>query len=403
MVSDIGTWVQLIVVGSLIAADTGSAVQTGLVALATFAPQGLAAPIGGLLADRFDRRRVFATGLMMQALFTTGLAVALGLGVRAPLVLTAFILLASAAGATGAPSYSAMQPDLVPAEELMAMVSLGVYSWNGGRIVGPVLGSLLALWAGPAWTVAFNAATFLVLATAVSLLRRPFKPHGEQLDESMRNRLVGGWRALRATPGCVLAVGLLVLFSLTTVPFMGLIPIYVKAEFAGGTGLAGAVAAAQGIGAIVGGMLITWLGAGHARSWLLGRLMPTLGVLLALYALAPTPALVVAAAAVLGGGCAAMFITVAAIVQRDAPQASRGRVMSIWQSSMGVSYGLGLLFIGSIGDALSLRTAFVTGGVLLIAVGWLLALRLPQWRAAADGVPAGAADADLPLCPAPAG
>ncbi len=403
MVSDIGTWVQLIVVGSLIAADTGSAVQTGLVALATFAPQGLAAPIGGLLADRFDRRRVFATGLMMQALFTTGLAVALGFGVRTPLVLTAFILLASAAGATGAPSYSAMQPDLVEPDELMAMVSLGVYSWNGGRIVGPMLGSLLALAAGPAWTVAFNAATFLVLATAVSLLRRPFTPHGDDLAASMRDRLVGGWRALWATPGCLLAVGLLVLFSLTAVPFMGLIPIYVKAEFGGGAGLAGAVAAAQGIGAITGGMLITWLGAGHARSWLLARLMPTLGVLLSLYALAPSRVLVVAAAAVLGAGCAAMFITVAAIVQRDAPQASRGRVMSIWQASMGVSYGLGLLFIGSIGDALSLRAAFVTGGVLLIAVGWLLALRLPQWRAAADGVPAVAAAADLPLCPAPAG
>ena len=54
VVSDIGTWVQLIVVGSLVAAKTGSAVQTGLVALATFAPQSIASPVGGLLADRFD-------------------------------------------------------------------------------------------------------------------------------------------------------------------------------------------------------------------------------------------------------------------------------------------------------------------------------------------------------------
>ncbi|MEZ5229391.1 MAG: MFS transporter [Acidimicrobiales bacterium] len=57
VISDIGTWVQLIVVGSLVAADTGSALKTGLVALATFMPQGIASPVGGLLADRFDRRR----------------------------------------------------------------------------------------------------------------------------------------------------------------------------------------------------------------------------------------------------------------------------------------------------------------------------------------------------------
>ncbi|MEQ1702528.1 MAG: MFS transporter, partial [Ilumatobacteraceae bacterium] len=137
VVSDVGTWVQLIVVGSLVAAGTGSAIQTGLVALATFMPQGIASPVGGLLADRYDRRKVFAVALMAQALVTTVLAVVLGMGVRTPAVLTLLILLGSAAGATGAPSYAAMQPDLVPADELMAMVSLGVYSWNSGRIIGP--------------------------------------------------------------------------------------------------------------------------------------------------------------------------------------------------------------------------------------------------------------------------
>src|SRR4051812_15133374 len=113
VVSDIGTWVQLIVVGSLVAAHTGSALQTGLVALATFAPQGIASPVGGLLADRFDRRKVFATALVVQALVTTALAVTLGLGVRTPAVLILLILLASAAGATRAPADSAVFPGLV--------------------------------------------------------------------------------------------------------------------------------------------------------------------------------------------------------------------------------------------------------------------------------------------------
>ncbi|MCX6521571.1 MAG: MFS transporter [Actinobacteria bacterium] len=158
VISDIGTWVQLIVVGSLVASGTGSAIQTGLVALATFMPQGIASPIGGLLADRFDRRRVFATALIAQATVTSVLAVVLGAGVRTPWVLTVLILVGSAAGATGAPSYAAMQPDLVPPNELMQMVSLGVYSWNSGRVLGPILGSLLMLAVGPAWTIAFNAA-----------------------------------------------------------------------------------------------------------------------------------------------------------------------------------------------------------------------------------------------------
>ena len=258
VVSDIGTWVQLIVVGSLVAAGTGSAVQTGLVALATFMPQGIASPVGGLLADRYDRRKVFAWALSVQALVTGVLALVLHAGVRSPLVLTLLILLGSAAGSTGSPAYSAMQPDLVPPEELMAMVSLGAYSWNSGRIVGPLLGSVLAATVGPAGTVAFNAFSFLVMATAVASLRRPFRPSTVS-DGGFRERMVGGYRALRTTPGCFHGVTLLVLFNLTAVPFMGLIPIYVRSGFGGGTSLAGTVASAQGVGAILGGITVTML------------------------------------------------------------------------------------------------------------------------------------------------
>jgi MFS family permease len=383
VVSDIGTWVQLIVVGSLVAAHTGSAVQTGLVALATFAPQSIASPVGGLLADRFDRRKVFAAALMVQAVVTTALAVTLGLGVREPAALIVLILLASAAGATGAPSYAAMQPDLVPPEELMAMVSLGVYSWNSGRIIGPLLGTALVLVVGPAWTIGFNAASFVVLAVAVTLIRREFRP--TRSDGTILDRLVGGWRTLRTTTGCFHGVALLVLYNLTIVPFIGLIPIYLRAEYGGGTGMAGAVASAQGVGAIVGGIIVAILAHRHPRSLLIGRLIVMLALSLGIYAAAPNAMWVVVASALLGGSGAGFFIASSAIIQRDAPAASRGRVMSIMQAAMGVSYGVGLLFIGSIGDAANLHLAFGVGAILLLVGFGLLTLRSRHWRSAVDG------------------
>lgn len=382
VVSDIGTWVQLIVVGSLVAADTGSAVKTGLVALATFMPQGLASPVGGLLADRYERRRVFASALMLQALMTGVLATTLGLGVRDPFVLTAIILLGSASGALGAPSYAAMQPDLVPADEMMAMVSLGVYSWNSGRIIGPLLGTVLVATVGPSWTIAFNAVSFLALATAVSLLRSSFVPHGG--DGSVSERLVGGWRALRSTPGCWHGVAVLVLFNLTMVPFMGLIPIFANAEFGGGTGLAGVISSAQGVGAIAGGIAVTMLAVVRRRSDLLVGIVAVTSVSLVGYALAPTALAVAIAAAILGSGAAALFITSSAIVQRDAPPHSRGRVMAMMQACMGVSYGIGILTIGSIGDAIGLRAAFVIGAVGLAVGFWALTARSANWRTAVD-------------------
>ncbi|MEX0847486.1 MAG: MFS transporter [Ilumatobacteraceae bacterium] len=382
-ISDIGTWVQLIVVGSLVAADTGSAVQTGLVALATFMPQGIASPIGGILADRFDRRRVFARALLLQACMTGCLAIALGAGVRAPAVLTAIILLGSAAGALGQPSYAAMLPDLVPPDELVAMVSLGVYSWNSGRVFGPLIGTVLAAAVGPAWTIGFNAITFVGLSIAVWAVRRPFAPHGS--DGTIGERLVGGWRALRTTYSCWFAVVALVLFNLTIVPFMGLIPIYARAEFKGGTGLAGLISSAQGIGAIVGGITITMLAARRRRSDLVAGVVVLLAVALACYAVAPTVAAVAVAAMVLGAGSSCMFVTVSAILQRDAPLASRGRVLAMMQAFMGVSYGCGLLFIGSIADLANLRIAFLVGAVCLPVGFFVLTRRARSWRAAIDG------------------
>ena len=385
-VSDIGTWVQLIVVGSLVAADTGSAVQTGLVALATFMPQGIAAPVGGLLADRFDRRKVFACALLGQAAVTTALAITLGFGVRAPAVLTLLILLGSAAGSLGAPSSAAMQPDLVPPEELLAMISLGVYSWNAGRIIGPLLGSVLVITVGPAWTIGFNAFSFVVLAIAVSLLRRPFRPHGaNDAESSVRQRLLAGVRLVRENRGCYHGVALLVLFNLTLVPFMGLIPIYVKAEYDGGTSMAGAVASAQGVGAIIGGFVMTWLAARYSRSSLLKGVQFTMAATLFAYALAPSVVVLVVCAAILGGCVAAMFITSVSIIQRDAPPSGRGRVMSVMQAAMGISYGLGLLFVGAMGDLINLHVAFIVAAALTAGSFALLTTRSRNWRTAIDG------------------
>ncbi|MEO7370338.1 MAG: MFS transporter [Ilumatobacteraceae bacterium] len=383
VVSDIGTWVQLIVVGSLVAASTGSAIQTGLVALATFTPQALSAPIGGLLADRFDRRKVFASALMVQAFVTAALAVTLGVGIRTPAILILLILLASAAGAMGAPAYAAMQPDLVPPEEFLAMVSLGVYSWNSGRIVGPLLGTALTLMVGPAWTIGFNAVSFVVLACAVGMVRRRFP--ASHTDGTVVDRLVGGLKTARFTPGCWHGIALVVLFNLTVVPFMGLIPIYARAAFGGGTGLAGMIASAQGLGAIIGGVTVTVIAHRHPRSILIGRLILMSAIGLGLYAAAPDAVWVVCASALLGGSSAGLYITSSTIVQRDSPAGSRGRVMSILQSAQGVSYGIGILVIGSIGDAVNLHVAFGVGAALLVIGFGVLTLRSRHWRAAVDG------------------
>ena len=385
MFSDIGTWVQLIVVGSLVASSSGSALQTGLVAMATIMPPGLCAPIGGLLADRFDRRKVFIAGLLAQAVVTAVLAAVIASGVRSTLALSGIILVSSAVGSLANPAYSSMLPDLVPPEELMAMVALGIYSWNGGRIVGPLLAAGVGAAVGPAWTVLFNAITFGLMAAAVATVRKPFLPAAVDVVESVRTRFVHGWRTLRSVPGCRSSMALVVLLNLCVAAFMGLIPIYAKLEFEGGTGLAGTISATQGVGAIIGSVGVTMLAPRIGRSKVIAMVIPLIVVAFTAYALAPTPVAAATAAAFLGCGSSGLFVTSFSIAQRDAPDAERGRVLSLVQAAMGGSYGLGVLWISALGDATNLRAAFLVSTGVTAVAAIIMSQVNRQWRTIVDG------------------
>ncbi|MCX6521570.1 MAG: MFS transporter [Actinobacteria bacterium] len=245
---------------------------------------------------------------------------------------------------------------------------------------------------GPAWTIAFNAFSFVVMAGAVVAVRRSFRPHGDA--GSVRERLTAGARAMRTTPGCWHALVMLALLNCMMVPFMGLVPIYVQGSYDGGTGMVGLVASAQGVGAIIGGIAISFLAQRYDRSTLVVGTVATASTLLIAYAAAPSLPVLVAVIFVLGGAWSSLFITLSAVVQRDAPPASRGRVMSLMQATFGITYGVGLLFIGAIGDLINLHVAFATGAVIGVSGFWLLTLRARNWRAAIDGV---AAPAELQL------
>jgi predicted MFS family arabinose efflux permease len=149
--------------------------------------------------------------------------------------------------------------------------------------------------------------------------------------------------------------------------------------------MVGLVASAQGVGAIIGGIVISFLAQRFTRSTLVVGTVVTVCTLLTAYALAPNLTVLVGVVFVLGGAWSSLFITLSAVIQRDAPPASRGRVMSLMQATFGITYGLGLLFIGAIGDLVNLHVAFATGAVIGLVGFWLLTMRARNWRAAIDG------------------
>ena len=125
IVSDVGTWMQAVTVGTLVAVTSGSAGATALVMSVMFLPQGLCSPLGGLLADRFDRRRMAMALLALQTVLAVGLAVLVRAGVESPLALAGVILVQGCANALANPALQSITPQLVAPDDLMPALSLG--------------------------------------------------------------------------------------------------------------------------------------------------------------------------------------------------------------------------------------------------------------------------------------
>ena len=246
LVSNIGTWMQAAALGYYTAHLTKSAGWSALVAAGEFAPTALLGPIGGALADRLSRRAVMIASALVQAVLATGLTVLMATSHPGAPVLAVYALANGCVFALGFPAFSAIMPELVPAEDLSGAIGLSSASWNLGRVVGPLLGTLLYQQAGISWVLAVNAASFFAVVLSVASIRVPAV---ERSRAPLFAAIAEGFHFARTEPGLRLTLGGLCLNALFVAPFIGLIPALVEKELGGGKAAVGWLIAGQGIGA----------------------------------------------------------------------------------------------------------------------------------------------------------
>jgi MFS family permease len=391
-ISDIGTWMQLIALGVLVARITGKASATGLVSIAGFATTGLLAPIGGVLSDRFDRRKMLLGALAAQAALTTLIAVQTRSPQPSVLVLTLLVGLQGAAGAIGNPAAQSLIPAMVPRDEILKAVSLLTVCWNSGRIFGSLLAAALATWWTASTIVAINAVSFMVLFFGVASARGDFRstPESDAVrSTSLLQEFRIGARELWQAKGCRFAIVALFCIQITIATWVGLIPIYAQNVLGNAPGLASRLTALQGVGSIVGAAfaatLVTHIG--RPRALLFGAMLCALS--LVGYSQAPSPLVAYPFAALLGGGALIYFVLLGALLQRDAPEFARARIMSIQQAVIGVTYGVAVVGAGALGDRIGLRpvllgSAILFGVMIAISMGPLRS----TWSVVGKGDPA---------------
>jgi MFS family permease len=366
--SNIGTWMEAIALGSYVQKHTGQAAWTGTVAAAAFVPIAFISPLGGALADRFSRRWLMIVTSLFQMALATVLTVLFVVGDPSAPTLTLIALGNGIGAALGFPAYQAMLPDLVPVEDLPGAIALSSAQYNLGRVVGPALAGVVIYFGGYAWAEGVNAVSFLAVVAVLLTIELP-PPAATARAEKIRRAIVDGFRYVRHEPGLRIAALAMCLNTFLAAPFIALVPTMAQDVLDAGASGTAILVTAQGIGAVLMAFSLGSLVNRYTARRVLVTLMFTLPFALAAYAAAPelgTSALTLFAVGLLYLGTLSSFTTIA---QLRVTSEIRGRVLSVFTVILGSLYPLGAVVQGKVADYIGLRwTTFGSAAVMLAAL-----------------------------------
>jgi predicted MFS family arabinose efflux permease len=373
--SSIGTWVQITAQNWMVLSLTGSAFFLGLDSFLQQLPIMLFTLVGGVLADRRDRRRTLLSSQYVQMATAAVLAILVFTNV---VTITYILLLSFTTGcaqAFGGPAYQSLVPSLVDKKDLPNAVALNSIQFNIARVIGPLLFaatiSMASIWGfgdqqSMALCFAVNAVSFLVVIYTLMSLRVKHIPPTQQ--KSMRHELTGGLQYVRQQS---VLLALIVLAATTT--FLGFavltfLPLFTKSVFQQGAGTYSHLLAFSGAGSVVGALIVAWLGK-FKRMGLTALLMQALyGVFIIAFAWSRTLWVSDILLFLTGAALMVVFSSVTSLVQLIAPNEMRGRVMSIYMVAFRGGMPLGSLASGYLATFFGAPNVIAMNGGLLIVV-----------------------------------
>jgi len=378
IVSQVGTWMQIVAQGWLVYRLTDSPLMLGLVIFVPLLPVVPLSLVSGVISDRVPRRRlllVTETVLLLQAL---AMAVLTWLGIIQTWHVIVLSLVLGAAAALEQPARLALVADTVGKEDLVSAVALNAAVYNSARIVGPSLAGLLLAWIGEAGCFALNSASFLAVILALLAMRLPAwaKP-GSRL--SVGTGLADGFRYVWSTAVIRGLMIIIALASLLTLPYIALMPVFAKDVLHAGPEVLGFLLTGSGIGAIVGALGAASLPAGHRGKWLVWS--NVVGpLLLAAFCLSRSTPASLAIIVLVGAGNAVRQTLASSLVQILAQEQYRGRVMSLFYLLSNGMQQAGALGMGAVAEWTSVPLTVGVGALSSVVLGILILWRMTLVR-----------------------
>ena len=370
IISFSGTWIQSIALAWLVLQLTGSGTALGTVMAMQFLPTLLLAPVGGMLADRFDKRRLIIGTQTMAGL----LALTLGILTLTDVVeLWMVYALAAGFGAVTAldnPSRQTFVMEMVGPADISNAITLNSVVINAARVIGPAIGGVIIATAGVGECFVVNAFCYVAVVTAMLLIRT------DQLHPSARTpraprQLRDGFRYAWSQPTLRTTLVMLAVIGTFTFEFSTTLPLLAEFTFgAGPTGLA-VMTSLMGVGAVVGGLVVASVGPPTPTR--LAVVAAGFGIAVGLIAVMPTIELVCVMMPLVGAGSVSMIAFSNATLQLNSDAAYRGRVMSLFSVALIGSTPIGGPIVGWLGEHTSPRIALLVGAAAALsaaAYGW---------------------------------
>ncbi len=361
--SAVGTWMQTVAQALLVLQLTGKGADVGIVFALQYVPVLLLGPAGGMVVDRINK----LSGMYWTQAIAGLFALILGVVVATDTV-ELWMVYALGAGlgtinVLDQPLRQTFVYEMVGPSHLSNAIGLNATLFNVARVVGPALAGVMVSIVGLAPCFFFNAASFAVGITALSLLRRS-ELHPVQLATRTGGRVRDGVRYVWSSPALLIPTLMVTAIGLFAQAYPVSLPLLAKFTFHGGAGMVSGFLALLSLGGVIGGLYVASRPSPSGK--FLCAAAGVLGVATLLASVAPTAGLALVAMIPVGAASMAFIVSTQSAFQLMSVPDMRGRVMSLRNTALLGSSAIGGLIVGLLADHVGARFGIAIGGVAAV-------------------------------------
>ena len=377
--SSIGTWMQIVAQGWLIYRLSHSATLLALDQFLAGIPIFLLSLIGGVIADRTERRKILLVSQYIQMTSATLLTILVATGLVQVWHILCLSFVSGVAQAFGGPAYQALIPTLVDREDMPNAIALNSIQFNMAVTIGPALAGQALARLGEKWCFGLNALSFLAPILTLSIISARFLP--ETTSESIVSSLKKGIQYVRQQGSMEALTVLAFCMTALSMPMRTYIPVFVKDIFHRGPETYGNLLSLMGVGSICGSLIVASRGNFKNKGRLALTVLVLLGAGISGFAFSRSLTVSYAMLWVVGASMMFVFATVTSLVQLITTNEMRGRVMSVYNCAFRGGMPFGNLLSGWLVPMFTTPVVLGANGLLLVLVA--LYFLLVQRRVAA--------------------